>query len=86
MENDPALTRARISAREHISRARVTQIMSLLALPPDVQRFLGTLTDQKHIHFFSERRLRRLLSTTSDSFLRDGWDETLQEFDSLKSL
>jgi len=86
MQDDPNLTRAQVAAKEHISRARVTQIMALLGLPPDVQRFLGTLTDSKQIRFFSERRLRRLLCTTSPLLLRDAWEGTLQEFGSLKSI
>jgi hypothetical protein len=54
--------------------------MSLLALPPDVQHFLGTLTGSKQIRFFSERRLRRLLSQKSPSALRDAWERTLRQF------
>jgi hypothetical protein len=80
LKNDPNLTRAQVAAKEGVSRARVTQIMSLLALPANVQRFLGTLTDSKQIRFFSERRLRRLLCTNHPSLLRDAWDRTLREF------
>ena len=86
MENDPALTRARVAAREHISRARVTQIMSLLTLPPYIQRFLGTLTDTKQIRFFSERRLRRLLCANSPSLRRDERNTTLRESRILNSI
>ena len=79
MKNNLTLTRAQIAARHGISRARVTQIMSLLALPSHVQRFLETLTDLKQIRFFSERRLRRLLCTKDPSMLHQAWDRTLRE-------
>jgi hypothetical protein len=79
MKNNPALTRAQIAARQGISRARVTQVMSLLALPPDIQRFLGTLTDSKQIRFFSERRLRRLLWVDDSLLLEHAWDRTLRQ-------
>jgi len=80
MKNNPTLTRAQIAARQGISRARVTQVMSLLALPPDIQRFLGTLTDSKQIRFFSEHRLRVLMWTNDSLLLRHAWDRTLREF------
>jgi hypothetical protein len=61
MENAPALTRAQVAAKHGVSRARVTQLMSLLALLSDVQCYIAALSDPKEIRFFSERRLRRLL-------------------------
>ena len=84
LRNDPALTRAQIAAQERLSRARVTQVMSLLELPQDVQSFLGTLTDPKEIRFFSERRLRRLLCLQNVSAQRKLWEETISEFKSVR--
>ena len=80
MKNDSALTRAQIAAKQGVSRARVTQVMSLLALPSDVQQFLGALSDPKEIRFFSERRLRRLLCLQDLSAQRKLWEETVSEF------
>jgi hypothetical protein len=37
MEHDAKLNKARIAARERISRARVTQVMNLLQLPAEIQ-------------------------------------------------
>jgi hypothetical protein len=54
--------------------------MSLLALPSDVQRFLGTLSDPKEIHFFSGRRLRRLLCLQDLSARWKLWEEIVSEF------
>ncbi len=80
LANNPTLTRAQVAAREGVSRARVTQVMSLLVLPPHIQHFLGSLTDTRQIRFFSERRLRRLLSGNRPSALRDAWERSLNEF------
>jgi hypothetical protein len=80
MQNHPTLTQAQIAAQEGLSRARVTQVMSLLALPSDVQRYLAALRDPKEIRFFSERRLRRLLCLRGLSVQRHVWEETVREF------
>lgn len=48
-----------------MSRARVTQIMNLLALPDDVQSYLLGLDDRKSIRRLSERRLRKLAGMRS---------------------
>jgi ParB-like chromosome segregation protein Spo0J len=37
LDHDTRLTKARIAAREGISRARVTQVMNLLQLPAEIQ-------------------------------------------------
>lgn len=55
-------------------------MMTLLALPTEVQHFLGTLRDPKDIHLFSERRLRRLLCLQDLSDQRRLWEETISEF------
>jgi hypothetical protein len=80
LRNYPVLTRAQVAAQEGLSRARVTQVMSLLELPADVQCFLGRLTDPKDIRFFSERRLRKLLCLRNPSVQRQVWEETVREF------
>ncbi|MEW5692801.1 MAG: hypothetical protein AB1765_05850, partial [Candidatus Hydrogenedentota bacterium] len=45
-----------------ITRARVSQIMALLKLAPEIQKALLSLQEQKTIRFFSEHRLRPLLT------------------------
>ena len=42
MERDSGITKAKIAAREGISRARVTQLMNLLELPEEIQKDLQT--------------------------------------------
>ena len=49
-----------------VSRVRITQVMSLLRLSPEIQDQLLRLTDQRAIRFFSENRLR-LLTQIDDS-------------------
>jgi hypothetical protein len=77
-----ALTRAQVAAKHGVSRARVTQLMSLLALLSDVQCYIAALSDPKEIRFFSERRLRRLLWLENPSVQRQVWEETIREFKS----
>jgi hypothetical protein len=61
LENDSSLANRADLAREMgVSRARVTQIMNLLRLDPEVQKRLTGLQDQRAVRFFSERRLRPL--------------------------
>jgi hypothetical protein len=61
MNRDALLTKARIAAREGISRARVTQVMNLLRLPEAIQKELRCPPAPLQIHSFSERRLRSIL-------------------------
>jgi hypothetical protein len=47
-----------IAAKEGLTRARVTQIMNLLKLPPEWKAFLAGLDDPKDIRKYYERGLR----------------------------
>ena len=85
LENNQNFTRAQVAAQEGISRARVTQIMSLLALPKQVQRFITGLTGPKEIRFFSERRLRRILTIKDPSLQLQAWDELVSQFKMARS-
>ncbi len=53
-----ATSYSEIAKREGLTRARVTQIMNLLKLPPEWQTFLAGLDNPKDIRRYSERRLR----------------------------
>ena len=53
-------TQADLAREMGVSRVRITQIMSLLRLAPEIQEQLLRLTDQQAIRFFSENRLRPL--------------------------
>ena len=61
--NDPLINNQSDIARDlGITRARVSQIMSLLKLAPEIQKTLLGFKDPKMIRFFSEYRLRPLLN------------------------
>lgn len=63
--SDPFINSQADIAREcGISRARVCQTMGLLKLPEEIGRTLLELNDQRIIRYFSERRLRSLLTMT----------------------
>lgn len=55
-------SQADIARELGVTRARVSQIMGLLKLAPQIQKELLALQDQAAIRFFSERRLRPLLA------------------------
>ena len=61
IEKDPGInTQADIASKLGYTRARISQIMALLRLHPDIQKELMAMTDQKEIKYFCEKRLREL--------------------------
>jgi hypothetical protein len=78
IESGVVTTRAEIAAREGISRARVTQVMNLLRLPPGIQDELQSPPGPLEIHSFSERRLRSLLSQRDPKTQVDNWRHWVQ--------
>ena len=61
LQHDPFVkTQADLAREMGVSRVRITQVMSLLRLAPEVQERLLGLGDQQTIRFFRERRLRPL--------------------------
>jgi len=79
MEHDAKLNKARIAAREGISRARVTQVMNLLRLPAEIQADLLRPPAPLEIHSFSERSLRVLVSCGDEETQRCRWQGLIQE-------
>jgi hypothetical protein len=79
MEHDANLNKARIAAREGISRARVTQVMNLLQLPAEIQAGLRSPPAPLDIHSFSERRLRMLVCCGDKEAQTSRWRELVQE-------
>ena len=79
MEDDTKLNRARIAARDGISRARVTQVMNLLRLPAEIQAGLLRPHAPLEIHSFSERSLRVLVSFGDEETQTSRWRELVQE-------
>jgi hypothetical protein len=83
MEGDGTLTQARIAARAGISRARVTQIMNLLALPVEIQDFLLNPPAPLQMSDFSERSLRQIVAVGDPGFQLRQWRERVAEYQNL---
>jgi hypothetical protein len=45
---------------ERLTKARVTQILKLLNLAPEIQEYLTHLTDERQLRYFTERKLRKI--------------------------
>ena len=70
LESGEASSQAAIARREGISRARVTQVMGLLRLAPEIQERVLSLPDLVRRPAITERALRPMAmrkSTVSDA-------------------
>ena len=67
-------TRTEIAGRYEISRARVTQIMSLLKLPDEVQEYLMSLGPEEW-RLYSERRLREIAHLSHEPAQTQAFEE-----------
>ena len=54
------MTKAKIAKLMGVSRARVVQIMNLLKLNPDIQKYLNNAKDDPNYSLFTERKLREI--------------------------
>lgn len=81
LQGDRCLTRAKIAKKEGLSRARVTQIMNLLDLPPEIQDNLLKPPTPLTIHSFSERRLRSILAAGSIERQLEQWHGYIQDLE-----
>ena len=79
IEHDLGITKARIAAREGLSRARVTQLMNLLELPEEIQKDLQTPPAPLEIHSFSERCLRQIVACGNRELQLRRWRELVRE-------
>ena len=60
--NNRVNTQAALARKLGISKARLTQIMNLLKLAPEINSYIKKLDDQELLHFFNEKRLRPIAS------------------------
>ena len=60
--NNPVNSQAALARKIGISKARLTQIMNLLKLAPEIKSYIRKLDDQELLHFFNEKRLRPIAS------------------------
>ena len=79
IERDSGLTKARIAAREGISRARVTQLMNLLKLPLEIQNDLQHPPSLLESFSFSERWLREIMACGDRESQLHAWKKLVRE-------
>jgi len=60
LHNGVVSSKAKLAQREGVSRARVSQILNLLKLAPEIKDYLRNTQDGRILRFFTERRLRRI--------------------------
>ncbi len=65
LDEDRALTKVQIGEQEGLSKARMTQMFSLLHLPKDAQNYLADLTAPALIKAFSVRQLMSIAKAPS---------------------
>ena len=80
LQRDPFVkTQADLAREMGVSRVRITQVMSLLRLAPEIQDQLLRLTDQATIRFFSENRLRPLTQIDDSARQLEAFQKLLAE-------
>ena len=60
LESGEAASRAEVARREGVTRARVTQVMGLLRLAPEIQQHILAMPDMVRRPSITERALRRV--------------------------
>jgi hypothetical protein len=66
LDDDEYASLAALARQLRISRARVTQLLNLLELSPDVIEMISSLGDPMRSPVITERRLRPLLNLTDN--------------------
>ena len=69
------LTKAQLSRKQGTSRARMTQIMNLLKLTPEIRDYIKNLKDPDQIKFFTERKLRKIASIKGNQVQLKNFEE-----------
>ena len=78
LDTESGLTRAQLARNQRVSRARVTQIMSLLRLAPCIQTTLRHLSDANEMRFLSERKLRPITRMRDHGTQVSAFDRLIQ--------
>jgi hypothetical protein len=86
LEAGEAKTQAVIARREGITRARVTQIMALLKLAPEIQEHILAMPDSVGRPAISERALRPIAALENSTHQRARFRELPQQTEQAKTL
>ena len=70
-------SKAELARKTGVNRARITQIMNLLKLAPEIQGYLKNLTDPLQIQYLTAKRLRPITNT-------EDHQEQIRKFEELK--
>jgi len=60
LDNRVVASKAELARKEGISRARITQILNLFNLAPEIRNHLNYIADRKDLKILTERRLREI--------------------------
>ena len=74
-----AKNKAEIARIEGVSRARVTQILNLINLAPEIINYLNFAADQNDLKNLTERRLRKIAKINSHKLQVEKIQELLQK-------
>jgi hypothetical protein len=78
LDNGVVGNKAELARKESVSRARVTQILNLMNLAPEIRNYLMTIEDRKNL---TERRLREIVKKTNHQLQLKRFRELLKQVD-----
>jgi len=76
LKSEPELTRANLAHELNVSRPRITQILKLLDMAPEIQNFIHSLPQHNGHCRLSERQLRPIMQL-------DSYRQQVKEFNQL---
>ncbi|MFQ5803815.1 MAG: hypothetical protein ACE5JQ_13040 [Candidatus Methylomirabilales bacterium] len=85
LESGEASNQADIARREGITRARVTQVMGLLRLAPEIQEHVLSLPDMIRRPAITERVLRRIVQLQDPKVQRARFQELAEQVEQVAS-
>ena len=74
-----AKNKAEIARIQGVSRARVTQILNIMNLAPEIKAYLNSTADQNDLKTLTERRLRKIAKIIDHQLQIEKFQELLQK-------
>ena len=68
------LTKAQLARKKKTSRARITQIMNLLKLDPEIRDYIKNIDNPDQITYFTERKLRAIATIKNSKKQHDEFE------------